>query len=358
MRGAWLCALRRAGMSEQVMYGGDEVARRAAETAVLGTPRVVKQERTEAMGSGMDESSLAPTDTQALQTSLLASLKVSMQQMLDAQLPQALTAGCAKALGPFVRDINALKAQQNALHYSVVQLEISAARNHAELMTAIAAKATAGMPAAAASAGGATAAPAASTAQAAPSSQGQDKGGRHEASQKGRPLEAGPDEEIIALVFFPKDVGHVMLTAHDQQVLAIYSTEEARARTRPRIGQLSNTFGIRFASRAHVEYCVENFEEKGYEVRNLASGDFFALDTKIASPKQADKSRGLCIGSSVRPRSRSLTSCWRSRSGLCSGWRGRRSGWPRSISTLRCRPEAGPHSCRRFGVVLTHLRHN
>lgn len=66
---------------------------------------------------------------QALQASLLASLKVSTQETLDAQLSQALAAGCTNSLEPCVQGITALIRMQSALLERVAQMDITPQRN-------------------------------------------------------------------------------------------------------------------------------------------------------------------------------------------------------------------------------------
>lgn len=109
---------------------------------------------------------------------------------------------------------------------------------------------------------------------------------------------AGPggekDAETVALVFFPMEVGETMLKTHYAQVLSRFATDAARESARPRIGQLSNTFGIRFAKASHAEDFVAAFRLEGYTVKNPTSGEVFDLDTRIAGPKKTTSARGQC----------------------------------------------------------------
>lgn len=102
------------------------------------------------------------------------------------------------------------------------------------------------------------------------------------------------DVETIALVFFPMEVGNTMLKTHYMQVLSKFATDEARARAKPRIGQLADTFVIRFARPSHAEDVVAAFKLEGYSVKNPATGEVFALDANVAGPKKAPSARGQC----------------------------------------------------------------
>lgn len=73
-------------MADQVMEGGKNAVRRLTEVDVPGKPPQIKHARPEVGGSVPDAWALAPIEMQALQASLLASLKNSAQQMVDAQL--------------------------------------------------------------------------------------------------------------------------------------------------------------------------------------------------------------------------------------------------------------------------------
>lgn len=163
-----------------------------------GTPPPVKlARRGEGSSVGM-EGAVAAIDMDALQASLLASLKVSTQQMLDAQSPQALASGCTKALERFVQDTNILKKQQSALHERVARFEITAAKHHAELMVANVAHASGASQGSAAPTSGS--APAAPAAGASGSSADHQAGGSGGGQAVGQSL-GGTAQHVVLLKF-------------------------------------------------------------------------------------------------------------------------------------------------------------
>lgn len=103
---------------------------------------------------------------------------------------------------------------------------------------------------------------------------------------------ADEDTEAVALVFFPMEVGETMLRTHYAQVVSEFATDGARATARPRIGQLSNTFGVRFARAPHAQDFVAAFKHEGYIVKNPATGEVFDLDAKVAGVKKVSSARG------------------------------------------------------------------
>lgn len=59
----------------------------------------------------------------------------------------------------------------------------------------------------------------------------------------------------LPCLFCPVEIGSDVLKLHCQKLLGKFVSDAARARARPRIGQVSKTFGIRFAKRSHAGDC-------------------------------------------------------------------------------------------------------
>lgn len=99
-----------------------------------------------------------------------------------------------------------LKAQQNALHERVAQLEITAARNHAELLSAIAAKPAAEAPAPSASVRGIVGAPPASSSPCRATGQSGGASGGAGSSGDGLAADKNGGQHIVLLKFAGREL--------------------------------------------------------------------------------------------------------------------------------------------------------